>query len=155
MTNDVLIRGSEVTATPSALKLNEVAYSHLSDTLFIGAPGDTVIAIAGASLFAKLASPVFTGSPAAPTQVSGDNSTKLATTGFVKQLGYKTGNDTISFSGDISGSGETAIAVALAATGVAAGTYTKTTIDTKGRVTAGLLLSAADIPSLVASKISD
>jgi hypothetical protein len=37
--------------------------------------------------------------------------------------------------------------VSLAGTGVAPGTYTKTTVDAKGRVTAGGLLSAADLPS--------
>jgi hypothetical protein len=33
--------------------------------------------------YAPLASPVFTGTPSAPTQAAADNSTKLATTGFV------------------------------------------------------------------------
>lgn len=35
------------------------------------------------------------------------------------------------------------------------GTYTKVTTDSKGRVTSGTTLSASDIPSLTASKISD
>lgn len=34
--------------------------------------------------FAGLASPAFTGTPTAPTQTSGDSSTKLATTAFVQ-----------------------------------------------------------------------
>ncbi|MCC6391834.1 MAG: hypothetical protein IT167_14635 [Bryobacterales bacterium] len=37
--------------------------------------------------------------------------------------------------------------VSLAATGVTPGTYTKTTVDAKGRVTAGALLAAADLPA--------
>jgi hypothetical protein len=37
--------------------------------------------------------------------------------------------------------------VSLAGTGVTPGTYTKTTVDAKGRVTAGALLSPADLPS--------
>ncbi len=37
--------------------------------------------------------------------------------------------------------------VSLVATGVTPGTYTKTTVDAKGRVTAGALLSSADLPS--------
>ncbi|MBM4253140.1 MAG: hypothetical protein FJ146_14300 [Deltaproteobacteria bacterium] len=41
----------------------------------------------------------------------------------------------------------------LAATGVTAGTYAKVVTDTKGRITAGLPLTAADIPSLPASSI--
>lgn len=38
---------------------------------------------------------------------------------------------------------------------VTAGTYTKVTTDAKGRVTSGTTLSASDIPTLTASKISD
>jgi hypothetical protein len=58
-------------------------------------------------------------------------------------------------SGDASGSGATSIAVTLANTGVNAGTYTKLTVDSKGRATSGTTLSAGDIPTLAASKISD
>ena len=68
---------------------------------------------------------------------------------------YLTGNQTISLSGDATGSGTTAITVTLANSGVTAGTYTKLTVDSKGRVTAGTTLSASDIPTLTASKISD
>lgn len=46
-------------------------------------------------------------------------------------------NQTITLSGDASGSGRTAITVTLANTGVSAGTYTAVTVDTKGRVTNG------------------
>ena len=52
--------------------------------------------------------------------------------------------------GTITGSGT----ISLSATGVAAGTYTKTVIDTFGRVTSGTILSASDIPSLDASAIA-
>lgn len=37
---------------------------------------------------APLASPAFTGTPTAPTPATGDNSTKIATTGFVKAQNY-------------------------------------------------------------------
>jgi phage-related tail fiber protein len=67
---------------------------------------------------------------------------------------YLTGNQTISLSGDVSGSGATAITVTLASVGTA-GTYTKVTTDAKGRVTAGTTLSATDIPTLTSTKISD
>lgn len=50
---------------------------------------------------------------------------------------YLTGNETITLSGDATGSGTTAIAVTLSNSGVSAGTYTSVTVDTKGRVTAG------------------
>lgn len=40
------------------------------------------------SLYAPLASPVFTGDPRAPTPASGDNDNSIATTAFVKVQGY-------------------------------------------------------------------
>ena len=43
----------------------------------------------------------------------------------------------------------------LTTTGVSDGTYTKVTVNTKGRVTSGASLSASDIPTLTASKVSD
>lgn len=45
-----------------------------------GIKGGTI----GLALYARLASPTFTGSPAAPTAALGDNTTKLATTDFVQ-----------------------------------------------------------------------
>lgn len=87
-----------------------------------------------------------------------------ATTGFLKKTAqdtytldtstYLTGNQNISITGDASGSGATAITLTLASVGTA-GTYTKVTTDAKGRVTSGTTLSASDIPTLTASKISD
>lgn len=106
------------------------------------------------NLKADLASPALTGTPTAPTASTSDDSTKLATTAFVKAQAYLTGNESISVSGDASGSGTTAISLTLASVGTA-GTYTKVTTDSKGRVTAGTDLSASDIPTLSASKISD
>ena len=52
-------------------------------------------------------------------------------------VGYITGNQTITLSGDVTGSGTTAITTTLSNTGVAAGTYRSVTVDAKGRVTAG------------------
>ena len=60
---------------------------------------------------------------------------------------YITGNQSISVSGDASGSGTTSISLTLANSGVTAGTYTKTTVDAKGRVTSGTTLSSADLPT--------
>lgn len=60
---------------------------------------------------------------------------------------YITGNQTITVSGDASGSGTTSINLTLANTGVSAGTYTKVTVDAKGRVTSGTTLSTTDLPS--------
>lgn len=46
------------------------------------------------------------------------------------------------------------VTLSLGTSGVTAGTYTKVTVDTYGRVTAGANLAAADIPSLDWSKIT-
>ncbi|WP_225025057.1 phage tail protein [Pseudomonas aeruginosa] len=43
--------------------------------------------------------------------------------------------------------------IGLAPSGVTAGSYPKVTVDTKGRVTAGMALAATDIPGLDASKL--
>lgn len=50
---------------------------------------------------------------------------------------YITGNQTITFSGDATGSGTTAVTLTLANSGVTSGTYRSVTVDAKGRVTAG------------------
>lgn len=68
---------------------------------------------------------------------------------------------TIALSGDASGSASfdgsanASINVALANSGVTAGTYTKLTVDTKGRVTSAAQMTAADVPNLTLAKITD
>jgi hypothetical protein len=151
------------------------------------------------NLKANLASPTFTGTPAAPTAAADTNTTQVATTAYVIGQGYLktttaastyqpidadltaiaalagttgllrktaantwsldtasylTANQTVTLSGDASGSGSTAIAVTLANSGVTAGTYTKLTVDAKGRATVGATLASTDIPALDASKIT-
>ena len=145
---------------PTGLKSAELAYNMADNTIYAGFGDDgsgnatAVKPIGGEGTFAKLDSPALTGTPTAPTPAGADNSTKLATTAFIKGLGYLTTNNTITISGDASGSGTTAIALTLASVGTA-GTYAKVTTDAKGRVTSGTTLSATDIPALTAAKISD
>jgi hypothetical protein len=74
-----------------------------------------------------------------------DNSTKVPTTAwtrtFISSLGYVTGNQSISITGDATGSGTTSIEVTLANTAVSPGTYGSSTlvpvvtVDSKGRIT--------------------
>jgi|GEM_PF-856403 len=62
---------------------------------------------------------------------------------------------TITLTGDATGSGTTSIPVTLANSGVTAGTYTKVTVDAKGRVTTGANLAAGDIPAGSANYIQN
>jgi phage-related tail fiber protein len=145
---------------PTGLKSAELAYNMADNTIYAGYGDDgsgnatAVKPIGGEGTFAKLDSPALTGTPTAPTPAGADNSTKLATTAFIKGLGYLTTNNTITISGDASGAGTTAIALTLASVGTA-GTYAKVTTDAKGRVTSGTTLSVTDVPTLTSAKISD
>lgn len=69
---------------------------------------------------------------------------------------------TIKFSGAVvvnsktfDGSGDVEYVLVLANSGVSAGTYTKVTVNAKGIITSATQLTAADIPALTLSKISD
>jgi hypothetical protein len=75
---------------PSSLANAELAYNEQDDTLYYGkgtggAGGSATacIAIAGPGWGAPLASPTFTGTPAAPTAAANTNTTQIATTAFV------------------------------------------------------------------------
>lgn len=96
---------------------------------------------------APLDSPVFTGDPKAPTPATADDDTSVATTAFVKAQGYLAGNQTLTLSGDVTGSGATAITTALAAVNANIGTFQGLTLDAKGRVTAAANQSYAPLAS--------
>lgn len=168
-------RTSGAPGAPTSLANAELAYNEVDDVLYYGkgtggAGGTATVtpAIAGSGAFLTLSTTqsisgnkTFTGSvdltasaATAATQLTTDSSTKIATTAFVKSLNYLTSNQTITFSGDASGSGTTSVSLTLANAGTP-GTYTKVTTDAKGRVTSGTTLSATDIPTLTANKISD
>lgn len=73
-----------------------------------------------------------------------------ANTWVLDSSSYLTGNQSISITGDATGTGSTAITLTLADTGVVAGTYPKVTVDAKGRVTGGASLTNGDVPALAA-----
>lgn len=74
---------------------------------------------------------------------------QLATARNIAIDGDATGN------ADFNGAQDITITLTLANTTVTAGSYTKVTVDSKGRVTAGETLAASDIPTLTLAKISD
>ncbi|APM40536.1 hypothetical protein [Clostridium kluyveri] len=73
---------------------------------------------------------------------------KLATARTISLIGDATGST------PFDGSANKSITVVLANSGATAGTYTKLTIDAKGRVISATNLSASDIPNLDWSKIA-
>lgn len=134
---------------PSALKTTEPAFNEADNVLYLGFGDDgsgnatSIVSVGGKGAFVDLSTTqtiggakTFSSAPAHPTPTSTDNSTTSATTAFVKAQGYITSNQSITLSGDASGTGTTAISVTLANSGVTAGTYTRVTVDAKGRVTA-------------------
>ena len=161
-------RASGSPGAPSSLANAELAFNEVDNVLYYGkgtggagGTATTIEAVAGSGAFLTLGTAqtvsgnkTFTGTVDVPTQTSSDSSTKAASTAFVKAQNYLTGNQSITVSGDASGTGATAITLTLASVGTA-GTYTKVTTDAKGRVTAGASLEATDIPTLTADKISD
>lgn len=82
---------------PSSLANAELAYNEQDDTLYYGkgtggagGSATSCIAIAGPGWSAPLASPTFTGTPAAPTAAANTNTTQIATTAFVLGQGNST-----------------------------------------------------------------
>ena len=164
-------RTSGSPGSPTSLENAELAYNEADPgngilyygkgTGGAGGSATSVVAIGGDGAFCTLGSTqtitgnkTFSGNVDVVTVSSSDNSTKAASTAFVKAQSYLTGNQTVTLSGDATGSGSTAITVTLANAGTS-GTYTKVTTDAKGRVTSGTTLGASDIPTLTASKVSD
>jgi hypothetical protein len=90
--------------------------------------------VPGLALKAPIASPTFTGTPAAPTAAAGTNTTQVATTAFVATANATNANLT----GDVTSVGN---ATTLSNSGVTAATYGSATsvpvitVDAKGRVT--------------------
>jgi hypothetical protein len=170
MPNEIRIkrRVSGAVGAPASLANAELAFNEVDNTLYYGkgtggagGTATTVEAIGGSGAFVTITgaqtvtgNKTFTGTVTAPTITLSDSSTLIATTAFVKGQNYLTGNQTVTISGDATGSGATAIVLTLANVGTA-GTYTKVTTDAKGRVTSGTTLAAIDIPTLTAAKISD
>lgn len=158
MSNTIRIkrRLSGSPGAPTSLQNAELAFNEVDSILYYGVgtggaggSATSILAIGGPGGFVDKSTAqsiggvkTFTSSPILPTPTTSDNSTAGATTAFVKAQGYITGNQTITLSGDASGSGTTAITLTLSNSGVVSGTYNNSTtsispftVDAKGRIT--------------------
>ena len=106
-------------------------------TSVAGHTGAVTLGVADVAGAAPLASPAFTGTPTAPTQGSSDNSTDIATTAWVKSLGFSTTQGTVtqvSANSPLSSSGGAAPIISLSGIVAAANGGTGNTTDTAALV---------------------
>lgn len=182
MPNTIRIKRTTTSNRPASLQNAEVAFIEGSQTLVygtgtggVGGSATSIIDIGGVGAFLGLASNLtqtaagtytFSGTLNATTPSNSDNSTKVATTAFVKNQGYLTSEtylgtvtsvalslpNVFSVSGSpVTSSGTLSASLASqAANYVWAGPTTGSDAAPTFRA-----LVAADIPSLTASKISD
>jgi len=110
---------------------------------------------------APLIDPVLQGNPRSVTPPAADNDTSIATTAWVTAKGYLAGNQPITLSGAVSGSGATAITTTLATVPIASGGTGSTTAPAAltalgavpaagGTMTGDLTISTGDL--LIGSK---
>lgn len=157
-------RTSGAAGAPASLANAELAYNEMDDTLYYGkgtggagGTATTVEAVGGLGAFvAKTGNQTvsgvktFSSSPVVPDPTT---SGQAANKAYVDA--QIAGGASTTLTGDITGTGIGTIATTLSNTGVSAGSYTKVTVDAKGRVSAGSAQTAADIPALTAAKITD
>ena len=148
---------------------NQVKYWDGSTAQSLGISGAGLTSLGGQSGGSQTFAVTQTGNQ--PAINSGSNvhtlSIPLAAAGSTVSAGLISNADYVAFgakqvagsyltalTGDLTAAGPGSSVATLAATGVAAGTYVKVTVDAKGRVTAATTLSAADIPNLSAAQIT-
>jgi hypothetical protein len=181
MAATIRIKRTATSNRPASLKNSEMAFIEGSSILVIGTgtSGEnaaSIIDIGGTGAFLGLANSLtqtaagtytFSGgvtfsstvalgaSATATTPTSSDNSTTIATTAYVKAQNYLTANQTVTLSGDATGSGTTAITVTVANDAITnAKLANMATATIKGRASAGTGdpedLTASDVKTLLA-----
>lgn len=155
-------RASGSPGAPTSLENAELAFNEIDNTLYYGkgtggagGTATTVEPIGGRGAFVDLVTnqsiagqKTFTGQIFVPTPT---HASHAVTKEYADAIAAAT---FIELTGDITGSGIGSVATTLANVGTA-GTYTKVTTDSKGRVTVGANLVEADVPTLTAAKISN
>lgn len=157
MANQVRIkrRSSGASGAPSTLANAELAFNEVDDTLYygkgsggVGGSATTVEAIGGSGAYVNKATDqtiggVKTFNETIIADITGNSgtATKLATARDISVSGDATGSNSFD------GSANTDIALTLSNSGVTAGTFTKITVDAKGRATVGAQASLDDLSS--------
>ena len=147
-------RASGAAGAPSSLENAELAYNEVDDVLYYGkgtgcagGSASVVLAIAGSGAYVGLTgSQTIAGTKTFSSPVNAD------ITGVAAEADvWSTARD-LSLSGDVTatlssvdGSGNVSATATLANSGVTAGTYTKITVDAKGRATVGAQASISDL----------
>ena len=128
------LNGATLTCDANGLKVTDNTYLGLTAT----AADSSKLGGTAAASYALLASPTFTGTPAAPTPATADNTTKIATTAFVKAQGYAAGSHTHNPATDLT----TAVPVANGGTGATSAAAALTNL---GAVPAATLTTKGDL----------
>lgn len=92
-------------------------------------------------------SPVITATWVEVFDVSGTTGLAPRATKLATSRNFSLAGDVTAPTVGFDGTGVVVLAATLAASGVTAGTYTKVTVDAKGRVTGGAVLAAGDLPT--------
>lgn len=162
MPNTILLkRSSTASSVPAAasLQAGELAVNLADQKLYSKTAGGTVVQVGFGNLTSAMVTTALGFTPYNSTNPSGYITASGSITG---SSGSCTGNAatatrwatgrTIALTGDVTGTSATfdgsaavSFAATLANSGVTAGTYTKVTVDAKGRVTTGASLASADV----------
>ena len=157
----LLKRSSTASSVPAAasLQAGELAVNLADQKLYSKTAGGTVVQVGFGNLTSAMVTTALGFTPYNSTNPSGYITASGSITG---SSGSCTGNAatatrwatgrTIALTGDVTGtsaafdgSAALSFAATLANSGVAAGTYTKVTVDAKGRVTTGASLASTDV----------
>ena len=79
---------SNLNSSVADIQEGEICYATDQDKLYVKEGSSLVSTQADVSTKANIASPTFTGTPAAPTASAGTNTTQVATTAFVQAEGF-------------------------------------------------------------------
>ena len=173
-------RSSGAAGAPASLANAELAFNEVDNTLYYGkgtggagGTATTVDAIGGSGAFATIATAqtisggkTFTGandlgaSTTATTPATADNSTKVATTAFVKAQGYLTANQSVALTGDVTGSGSSSISTTIAGGAVTLAKMASLAANSiignnTGSAATPIALTAAQVKSLLAIAATD